>query len=52
MVIGTVLLYGVIFATVFTLFVVPATYDLLARKTGSPKQLQKRLATEMSGSDH
>jgi hypothetical protein len=31
---------------------VPVAYDLLARKTGSPKQLQKRLATEMSGIDY
>jgi hypothetical protein len=35
-VIGTVILAGVLAATVFTLFVVPVAYDLLARHTGSP----------------
>jgi multidrug efflux pump len=45
-VIGTVILYGVLAATVFTLFIVPVAYDLLARRTGSPKQLQRRLEQE------
>jgi multidrug efflux pump len=34
-VIGTVILSGVLAATLFTLFVVPVAYDLLARRTGS-----------------
>jgi len=49
-VIGTVILYGVLAATLFTLFIVPAAYDLLARHTGSPRQLQKRLREEMGSS--
>jgi Cu/Ag efflux pump CusA len=34
-VIGTVILFGVLAATAFTLFGVPVAYDLLARRTGS-----------------
>jgi multidrug efflux pump len=48
-VIGTVILYGVLAATLFTLFVVPVAYDLLARRTGSPKALQQRLERELGG---
>jgi len=51
MVIGTVILYGVLAATLFTLFVVPVAYDLLARHTGSPKQLQRRLQAESESGD-
>lgn len=47
-VIGVVILFGVIAATLFTLFIVPAAYDMVGRKTGSPKavtlQLEKELA--------
>ena len=46
-VIGTVILAGVLAATLFTLFVVPVAYALLARSTGSPGQLQRRLQAEM-----
>ena len=46
-VMGTVILYGVLAATLFTLFVVPVAYDLLARRTGSPKQMQRRLDEEL-----
>ncbi len=46
-VIGTVILYGVLAATLFTLFIVPVAYDLLARHTGSPKQMQRRLQSEL-----
>jgi multidrug efflux pump len=35
-VIGTVVFSGVLFATLFTLFVIPVTYMLLARRSGSP----------------
>ena len=48
-VIGTVILWGVIAATLFTLFVVPVAYHLLARRTGSPGDTQRRLEHEMSG---
>jgi multidrug efflux pump len=46
-VIGTVILYGVLAATLFTLFIVPVAYDLLARHTGSPGQQQRRLQSEL-----
>ncbi len=45
-VIGTVILAGVLSATAFTLFVVPVAYDLLARRTGSPGDVARRLAEE------
>ena len=43
MVIGTVIFYGVIVATLLTLFVVPSAYYALARKTQSPEFLQNKL---------
>ncbi|MBT8429035.1 MAG: efflux RND transporter permease subunit, partial [Gammaproteobacteria bacterium] len=46
-VIGTVILYGVLAATLFTLFIVPVAYDLLARHTGSPGQQNRRLQSEL-----
>jgi len=45
-VIGTVILAGVLAATLFTLFVVPVAYDLLARRTGSPGDTKRRLEEE------
>ena len=45
-VIGTVILCGVIAATFFTLFVVPAAYHLLARRTGSPGDVARQLERE------
>jgi len=50
-VIGTVILCGVLAATLFTLFIVPVAYDLLARHTGSPKQMQRRLHSELGETD-
>jgi multidrug efflux pump len=47
-VIGTVILYGVIAATLFTLFIVPVAYDLLARRTGSPRVVERQLAAELN----
>ncbi len=47
-VIGTVILYGVLAATLFTLFIVPVAYDLMARNTGSPGQQKLRLEREMN----
>ncbi|MBK1720938.1 efflux RND transporter permease subunit [Thiocystis violacea] len=48
-VIGTVILAGVLAATFFTLFVVPVAYDLLARRTGSPGDVKRRLEQELAG---
>ncbi|MCP5125133.1 MAG: efflux RND transporter permease subunit [Gammaproteobacteria bacterium] len=50
-VLGTVILYGVLAATLFTLVVVPVAYNLLARYTGSPKGVQRRLEKEMEKSE-
>jgi multidrug efflux pump len=40
---GVVIFSGVSIATLFTLFVVPAFYDLFARRTGSPNAISRRL---------
>ncbi len=48
-VIGTVILFGVLAATLFTLFVVPVAYDLLARRTGSPGEVRRRRLEAESG---
>ncbi|MDJ0740984.1 MAG: efflux RND transporter permease subunit [Gammaproteobacteria bacterium] len=50
-VIGTVILYGVLAATLFTLFIVPVAYDLLASRSGSPAQRKQRLETELGKAD-
>jgi multidrug efflux pump len=42
-VIGIVVIYGVLLATVLTLFIVPVAYSLLARKTGSPGDVARNL---------
>ena len=49
LVIGTVILSGVLAATLFTLFVVPVAYDKLAQRSGSPGDTRKRLDREMQG---
>jgi multidrug efflux pump len=46
-VIGIVVLTGIIAATIFTLLIVPIMYQILAKNTGSPKQLELRLKSEM-----
>jgi len=43
--IGVVVFSGTVFATVLTLFVVPAFYALLCRRTGTPAAVAQRLAT-------
>ncbi|WP_275288668.1 efflux RND transporter permease subunit [Halomonas elongata] len=48
LVLGTVILCGLATATLFTLFVVPVAYDLLARRTGSPGAVAQRLDREMA----
>ena len=42
-VIGIVTLFGVVAATLFTLFIVPVAYDLIARGTSSPLTVEKEL---------
>jgi multidrug efflux pump len=48
-VIGTVILSGALAATLFTLFVVPVAYHLLARHTTPPGEVRGRLEREMGG---
>lgn len=45
-VIGIVVFSGVLAATFFTLFIVPVAYSILARHTGSPGDVAKRLQEE------
>jgi multidrug efflux pump len=40
---GVVIFSGVSLATFFTLFIVPSVYNLLARRTGSPNAVSKKL---------
>ncbi len=47
-VIGVVVISGVIVATFFTLFVVPIAYTLLAKNTGSPNDVSKKLEQEIA----
>ncbi len=46
-VIAIVILWGVSAATLFTIFVVPVAYSLLARKTSSPKAVSQKLENEL-----
>ncbi|WP_020409904.1 efflux RND transporter permease subunit [Hahella ganghwensis] len=46
-VIGTVILWGVSAATLFTVFVVPVAYSLLAKGTTSPKAVESQLNKEL-----
>ena len=45
-VVGVVVLSGVLAATFLTLYLVPVAYSLLARRTGSPGDVARRLETE------
>jgi len=48
LVIGIVILSGVIVGTLFTLFIVPAAYDLVGKYTDSPKAVARRLEQELA----
>ena len=45
--IGTVVVWGVSIATILTLFVIPTFYNKLARRTGSPNAVARRLEREI-----
>ncbi|MCB1558328.1 MAG: efflux RND transporter permease subunit [Alphaproteobacteria bacterium] len=45
--IGVVVLSGVLFSTLFTLFVVPAFYSMMARNTKSPEYTGRKLEEEL-----
>ncbi|MEM6811134.1 MAG: efflux RND transporter permease subunit [Pseudomonadota bacterium] len=47
-VIGIVVLAGVFAATFFTLFIVPVAYSMIARKTGSPKDVERELNNQLT----
>lgn len=47
-VLGITLFSGVLAATIFTLFVVPVAYNLLARFGGSPKAVAQKLERELT----
>ncbi len=49
--IGIVIFFGVAAATVFTLFVVPVAYQMISRRTGSPRDVTRRLEKELSESE-
>lgn len=51
-VIGIVVLSGVFAATIFTLFIVPVAYSLIARRTGSPKDVEKALNKQMEALEY
>lgn len=44
--IAVVIMYGVAASTIFTIFIVPVAYAILARKTGSPGDTRRRLEKE------
>ncbi len=46
LVIGVVILAGVLASTLLTLYIVPVAYSLLARRTGSPLAVRRRLMAE------
>ena len=48
LVIGTVVIAGVIVATILTLFLVPVAYSLLARNTGSPGDVARQLIQDQA----
>jgi multidrug efflux pump len=48
---GVVIFSGVSLATLFTLFIVPSVYNLMARGTSSPNAIADRLATMTSPSE-
>jgi multidrug efflux pump len=45
-VIGVVVMFGVVAATFFTLYIVPVAYSLIARKTGSLGDVARRLTAD------
>jgi multidrug efflux pump len=45
--IGTVIVFGVTLATLITLVLIPIIYSRLARYTGSPDAVSRRLESEM-----
>lgn len=51
MVVGVVIVFGVSLATIVTLFLVPMVYALIARRTGSPLDVTRRLESALTGEE-
>nr|WP_294381626.1 efflux RND transporter permease subunit [Prosthecobacter sp.] len=51
MVVGVVIVFGVTSATVVTLFLVPMVYALIARRTGSPLDVTRKLESALTGEE-
>lgn len=47
-VLGVVVFAGVLAGSLFTLIVVPVLYSLIAGKTGSPKEIEQKLASQLA----
>lgn len=47
--IGVVIVWGVTIATMLTLFLIPVFYNRLARRTGSPEAVSRKLKAELGG---
>ncbi|CAA9543561.1 MAG: RND efflux system, inner membrane transporter [uncultured Sphingosinicella sp.] len=50
--IGVVVVFGVSISTVITLFLIPILYSRLARFTGSPEAVSRKLEAQLSGEGH
>jgi multidrug efflux pump len=50
--IGIVIVFGVAFATLLTLIVIPSIYALLARFTRSPEAVQRDLESQLASANH
>ena len=46
--IGTVIVFGVSISTLITLFLIPLLYSRLARYTGSPLAVTRKLQTQLN----
>lgn len=51
MVVGVVVVFGVSLATIVTLFLVPMVYALIARSTGTPLDVTRKLESELTGEE-
>lgn len=51
MVVGVVIVFGVSLATIVTLFLVPMVYALIARHTGSPLDVSRKLESALTGEE-
>jgi multidrug efflux pump len=50
--IGVVIVFGVSLSTLITLFLIPLLYSRLARYTGSPEAVRRKLEAELADRSH